>query len=452
VIEEHANYIDGVWRPALAEHVFEISAAGDRGRPFARFPRSSARDVEAAVSAAAAAEPAWRDRALETRFAIVARALALLSREPDPDGRVAHSLGLAVDELARDRIGFSRSIESELGRARQSGHFEPGGIQVVLRHWSELWLGPVQHVLAALLAGRTVVLFSDPHVPFIAESLARALEASAVPRGVLALVHDDRDTCLDAALVDTRIDTLRASAPPARLRHIERRAQGLRARDLGRESDPPAGGARAADRSAPSPRGRFGAGLDHRRGPELDLCLLRSSSYVVTRSADPAAAAAEIIERAFGRARSLSGQRPGSVGRVLCHERQFSRFSAELLEQLALHPDAAAPLCARETAELDHLRRACELGLDEGATLVHSRREAAPPPSRDRRAEAMLWPAVFTNVEEHMRIAWLGRPAPVVCLMRVASDERGALQAQEIDRDPAAEDLSGSEEAAEVLS
>jgi len=220
--------------------------------------------------------------------------------------------------------------------------------------------------------------------------------------------------------------------------------------------------------SARSRRARFGAGIDVRRGPELDLRILRNASFLVWQASDPAVCAREVVKRAFGRAQSLYGQRPGSIGRVLCHERQLSRFTAELLAEIERDPEAARPLAAREIATLDHLRRAQELGLDEGATLLCSRessaqnasarrglhaREPAPDvapvsrragaaPSREPRPEAMLWPAVFTNVEEHMRIAWLGRPAPFLCLMRVASDESGAALARTLDGDPVAEDLS----------
>jgi len=173
----------------------------------------------------------------------------------------------------------------------------------------------------------------------------------------------------------------------------------------------------------------------------------------VKLDADAPAAAREVVARAFGRSATLSGQLPGSIGRVVCHERVFSRFSAELLALLDRDADVARPLVALEPATIEHARRGRELGLDEGATLVFSptKTRASDDPagpdagiglSRARMAEAILWPTVFTNVEEHMRVAWLGRPAPVLCLMRVASDERGAATARELDQDPLAEDLS----------
>jgi hypothetical protein len=286
---------------------------------------------------------------------------------------------------------------------------------------------------------------------------------------------------LRAILDDPRAAPISASGPEARVRAIGRLAK------LARAAHEPRGGTSRApsidDRSRDSNAHEaetestpiraaraavhFGAGLDAARAPRLELEVLRNRTRVVTRDEDVEAAAEDVVQRAFGRARSLSGRRPGSIARVACHERAFSRFSAALLERLDRDPDVASPLSARERSELDHLRRARELGIDEGATLVFSRERVArhedrdaeardaratsarsmpPALSRDRRAEAILWPAVFTNVEEHMRLAWLGRPAPVLCLMRVASDERGAALAEEIDGDPRAEDLSATGE------
>lgn len=539
MIEEHANYIDGEWRVPRDEHFFELFAAGDRGAPLGRFPRSSAHDVEAAVASCASAEVEWQSVSLDTRRTVVARAFDSLRDEPDARGEVAASLGLLASEIALHRSLLARAGERDLLRSRFAA---PAGVYAVHVHWSELWTGIAHEVFGALLEGRAVLLVSDPHLPFLAESVARALDAARLPRGVLALVHDDRDRALELVLGDARIDTLRASGPGGRMREIERRAHRHRARTRSEselasdareressateiatsdgklessvsEREPHASerepDAREHERnasrleararelasavndlesphdasspharndrstepaldSARSRRARFGAGIDVRRGPELDLCVLRNASILVGQASDPAACAREVVERAFGRAQSLFGQRPGSIGRVLCHERQFSRFTAELLAEIERDHDATRPLAAREIATLDHLRRAQELGLDEGATLLCSRessvqsaaaqrrshaRDPAPDvapvsrapgsaPSREPRPEAMLWPAVFTNVEEHMRIAWLGRPAPFLCLMRVASDESGAALARTLDGDPVAEDLS----------
>jgi acyl-CoA reductase-like NAD-dependent aldehyde dehydrogenase len=531
VIEEHSNSIGGEWRPSRSEHVFEVLPAGGRGVAIARFPRSSARDFEEAISASSAAESSWQRVSPEKRRDLVERAFDALRADPDPENLVARSLGLDHEEMSAHRSmlegirglaglsGIARASDRELWRARYAA---PSGVHVVQVHWSELWIGAALEVFGALLEGRAVLWISDPDVPFLAERVVRALESCGLPRGAIALVHDDRDTGLDLLLGDARVDRLRVVGPRARLREIERRAHQRTARDRQAASNSAieagtrAGGeslarSRAVElherRASASPTAstageshasiasarkvaRFGAGLDVRHGPELDLTALCNASYLVARDADPALAAREVVERAFGRVWALSGQRPGSIGRVLCHERSFSRFSAELLLEIERHPDASRPLAAREAATLDHLRRAHELGLDEGATLVYSRAEAparsgaartdassrssatesssastrassqaasaasapsrgsAPDLSREPRAEAMLWPAVFTNVEEHMRIAWLGRPAPILCLMRVASDESGGALARAIERDPVAEDLSDRAESA----
>jgi acyl-CoA reductase-like NAD-dependent aldehyde dehydrogenase len=445
-MREHANWIGGEWVPARSAHTFGVDAPGAPGAPAsngatsARFPRSAPPDVEAALVACEQAGSHWCEHAVDDRRAILAEAAAALSRDPDPDDLAAQTIGLSRAELARHTVELARTLEADLARERdRSRGRATRSLRVSAPHWSELWLEPAREVFTALLSGSSIVLLSDRHLPFLAEAIARALEAASLPRGVLALLHDDGDACLGALLAHEAVDVVSLAAPRARVREVERRAQRLRTR-----SQPASPRSRSTvERTA---HARFGSGIDDRAGPSLEIRCLRNATYTVNALTDPAAAAREVVALAFGRATALSGQLPGSIGRVACHERVFSRFSAELLALLDRDAEVAQPLCAREPATLEHARRAHELGLDEGATLVFSRHggdvATGVGASRERRAEDILWPIVFTNVEEHMRLAWLGRPAPVLCLMRVANDERGAVLARELDEDPLAEDLS----------
>jgi acyl-CoA reductase-like NAD-dependent aldehyde dehydrogenase len=440
----HGNWIGGEWIPARFAHTFEPDAGSESGAR-ARFPRSSAADVDAALAACARARAQWSARSVDERRAVLVEAARQLARDPDPGGLLAAALGASRDELAQHARDLARQLEHDLARERDRsrGRTAPS-MRVCAPHWSELWLAPAREILGALLSGSSIVLLSDRHAPFLAEAIARSLDAASLAPGVLALLHDDGDACLNALLAHEEVDVVSVAAPRARIREIERRAQRLRARS--RPDPAPARGPSAAERAA---RLRFGSGVDDRPGPVLDARCLRNATYMVNADADPDAAAREVVARAFGRSQALSGQLPGSIGRVACHERSFSRFSAALLERLDRDADVARPLCALDPATLEHARRARELGLDEGATLVFSRPKTrasddagGEQASRERRPEAILWPTVFTNVEEHMRLAWLGRPAPVLCLMRVPSDERGAAMARDLDGDPLAEDLS----------
>jgi hypothetical protein len=79
----------------------------------------------------------------------------------------------------------------------------------------------------------------------------------------------------------------------------------------------------------------------------------------------------EVVERAFGRARTLSGQLPGRVEAVRCAARAFSAFTEALLAELAVDPDAASPVPLIDRRALAALQEVSGRGLDEGATLIH---------------------------------------------------------------------------------
>jgi acyl-CoA reductase-like NAD-dependent aldehyde dehydrogenase len=321
----------------------------------------------------------------------------------DPD-----SANLDLDELHRT------DVERCVARDLIAPASENRGLACVRVHWSELLAGVWNEVAPLLVAGRTVLLLSDPHAPELAARVALAFADAGLPPDALALVHDDSGACLEAAARDERISSFHVSGPASVVRPLERRLAARR-------------------------KPEFGAGLDdtHR------LHVLRNRAHVVTRDEDITSAATAVIHGAFGRGSALSGQAPHSIGRVLCHERVFSHFTAELLAQLAASRDAREPLALLERELVDDARRMYELGLDEGATPIFTAAESMGADAR------FHFPVVFTNVEEHMRLARVSRPAPVLRLMRCASDERAHAFAAELDsahRGNAleTEDLSGA--------
>ena len=118
---------------------------------------------------------------------------------------------------------------------------------------------------------------------------------------------------------------------------------------------------------------------------------------------------------------------------MVCHQRLFSRFSEELLQCLEAAQDAQRPVPAIDGDLPGHVRGAWALGLDEGASPILGgeplSRPAAPVDaargggSQGSRPPWALSPTVFTNVDPGLRLAGLGRPAPVLSLIRGASDE-----------------------------
>ncbi len=254
------------------------------------------------------------------------------------------------------------------------------GLVLCAPHASELALEPLARVRAHLERGERVRLV----VPEALTALGEVWKAALAGLSGWECVQDDGLGVLRAALADPAVRAFEASGPPARVAAL-------------------AG---------------IGAG---------SFRTLRNTSLVVARADDAEELARIAARRAFGRVEALSGQRAGALGRIVCHERSFSRFSTALLAELERMPDFAAPVPLLERATRTHLSAARTLGLDEGATLLVHQRETGA--------------CVFTNVDERLQLATLARCAGLLVLLRAASDEQGAALAARLDSDARAEDL-----------
>lgn len=427
-----ANLIGGEWCASDHKHEFELEldarafdgqdsrtadapSASHAPRERLRVARASGADAERALAH-------LRSGAARVELEALERAARVLASRPDPSERLARRLHMSRSEVDALHARLAERIDAALHRhaprAEESAgaHGEP--IALVRLDATELASGLAAEVFGLLARGWRVAVLSDPHAPMIAASVVEALLEGGVDRRAVALLHDDGDTLVRSAL-DALAGTahaVRASAPTARARALERLL------------------ADAASRASRAPFDR-------------EVRALANHSRCVRADADVEAEARAIAHAAFGRVPALGGQAPGVPGRVLCHERVFSRFSAALLAELARGEDLQRPLRALDPALREHVAHAFELGLDEGATAIFTPAELGARAARENE----LAPLVFTNVEEHMRIAWLGRPAPILCLVRVASDARALELAAELDRDPLAEDLSHSGGAPELL-
>ncbi|MFN0242847.1 MAG: aldehyde dehydrogenase family protein [Planctomycetota bacterium] len=355
--------------------------AGDaRGNTW---PRSGEADALLALKAAARAAPGWWAH----RAHVLERAVEALVSDPDPGASVATTLGLEPAELAASQA----DLADVLRLALRAGADARGELAIVAPHWSGLVRDSAQSVLRALASGACVIAVSDPALPMAMQAVAGALAHADLPAGAFALVHDDGETTLAALLEHATGGVFVGSGTQDRVRRMRVLAE----RNVALRTE------------------------------LVEHC---NRTAVVRQEDDVRSAAHRIAHAAFGRAGALSGQAPGQVGRVACHERAFSSFTAELLAHFDADTTPAIPM--RAAATLLHGARARDLGLDEGATLLRSG------------AAGGVLPIVFTNVEEYMRLAALSRPAPILCLMRATSDAAAEELRERLDHSPAAEDLA----------
>lgn len=370
--EPQANFLAGEWRPARSGASF----SGSTGATKELWPQSDGADVDEAWRGARAASCAWRELGMGRRQEL----LLLLARELERDAELVRVLGarfgLDADELASHFSGLERGLRPLLERSAPA---HDGGIVWCAPDWRELLRAPLLDLARELLAARVVVLVSDARMPELAQALARAASRAGLPPGVLALLHGATRELLQLGLAgaDGRAScTLVASGSVARMIEMRRLEQRPSASSAGVESR-----LRAL---------RCGV---HEVDPELAL----------------EDSAAEVLERAFGRGTTLTGQLPGALGRVFCPAHLFSRFSELCLERLEASP-VPAPVPQIDQQAAARVRAAWELGLDEGATCI----AGGDGDSSTR----VLPPTVFTNVESYMASARRQDPLPVLCLLR----------------------------------
>ena len=100
---QYKNYIDGEWRDGA--ETFEARSPIDRDLLFGTFATATTADVEAAVAAARAAQPAWAAVPWRERIAIVRRAAEYIS-----DHLMAYSADMAI-EVGKNRIEALGEVE-----------------------------------------------------------------------------------------------------------------------------------------------------------------------------------------------------------------------------------------------------------------------------------------------------------------------------------------------------
>jgi malonate-semialdehyde dehydrogenase (acetylating) / methylmalonate-semialdehyde dehydrogenase len=224
-------FVGGEWfQPALAgTPVFNPST----GETIAECPAGGADEVNAAVDAAAAAFPGWRDTPPIERARLFFRYRQLVEQNFDRlCASISREHGKTLSEARGsiyrgiENIEYACGIPSLLmgdnldniarGVDCETLH-QPLGVCVGITPFNfpamvPLWMFPV-----ALACGNTFVLKPSEKVPLTAVLLVELLEQAGLPKGVLNLVHGGR-ACVDALLTHPKVKAISfvGSTPIAR--------------------------------------------------------------------------------------------------------------------------------------------------------------------------------------------------------------------------------------------
>jgi malonate-semialdehyde dehydrogenase (acetylating)/methylmalonate-semialdehyde dehydrogenase len=396
-------WIDGRRVPGSSGRTGEVFDPA-RGEVVRRVPFAGAEEVGAAVAAAKAAFPAWRDTPPLRRARVLERFRALLEANRDALARTiteehgktlsdaAGSLqrGIEVVEFA---TGIPHLLKGHVGEDVGKGvdcHtlLQPLGVCVGITPFNfpvmvPLWMFPM-----AIACGNTFILKPSEKVPSASLRMAELLHEAGLPPGVLNVVPGDR-VAVDALLEhpDVAAVSFVGSTPVARHVYEVAARHGKRVQALG--------GAK--------------------------------NHAVVLPDADLDFAADALIGAAYGSA----GERCMAISAVVAVGPAGDALVARLrqrAEQLPVGPGTKGGVEMGPVitgAHRDRVRGYVDAGVKEGATLVVDGRRAEVP---EGKGGFFVGPSLFDHVRPEMSIYRDEIFGPVLVVLRAGSlDEAIAL-------------------------
>jgi betaine-aldehyde dehydrogenase len=208
------NYIDGEFRDATDGRTTAV-VNPVTGEVYATAPLSGAADVDAAMAAAAAAFPAWRDTIpaerqktlLKIADAVEAHAGELVAAESENTGKpvgltTSEEIPPMVDQI-RFFAGAARMLEGRSAGEYMEGFTsivrrEPVGVCAQVAPWNYPMMMAVWKFAPAIAAGNTVVLKPSDTTPastvLLAEIIGAVLGELGLPKGIFNVICGDRDT------------------------------------------------------------------------------------------------------------------------------------------------------------------------------------------------------------------------------------------------------------------
>jgi betaine-aldehyde dehydrogenase len=397
---ELVESVDGGWLES-------INPANEQ--PLGRVPMGSAADMQRAVAAAEAAQPAWAALPIAQRAALLNRLADAVSAEAEGIARLeamdtGNTLGPMLQDVrsAADRIRYAAGLASEI--KGQTIPASPGSIHMTLR----VPYGVIGRIVAfnhpfgfaasrigpALIAGNALVLKPSEQSPLSAARLAEIC-ARVLPRGVVNIVTGGRAT--GEALV----------------RHPKVKRLGL----IGS-----AAAGMAIQKAAAE------TAVKH-----VTLELGGKNPLVAFADADVDRVAQAAVD---GMNFSWQGQSCGSTSRILLHEDIHDAVVERILDRVRairlgdpLDPATTmGPINSR--AQYDKVLSYIALGREEGATLVAGGGRPKGPGF-----ERGFWiePTVFTGVDMSMRVAREEIFGPVMAILRFRSEQQAIAMANDVE-------------------
>jgi alpha-ketoglutaric semialdehyde dehydrogenase len=203
------NYIDGRWVPSTSGEAFENRNPADASDLIGVCQKSTRRDVDAALDAAARAYETWRLVPAPRRAEILFKAAQLIVERKELFARdMTREMGKVLNETRGDvqeaidmtfyiagegRRMFGQTVPSELRNKFAMSVRQPLGVCSIITPWNFPMAIPSWKIIPALVCGNTVVFKPASQTPLSALNFVKVLEDAGIPRGVVNMVTGDGD-------------------------------------------------------------------------------------------------------------------------------------------------------------------------------------------------------------------------------------------------------------------
>jgi 5-carboxymethyl-2-hydroxymuconic-semialdehyde dehydrogenase len=395
---EGKTYFDTV-SPATQEVLAEVAAGGEA-------------EVNAAVAAAKAAFPAWAARPATERARLMRALGDLIARHvPEIAQTESKDTGQTISQTGKQLVPRSADNFHYFAEmcTRVDGHtyptpthlnytlFHPVGVCALISPWNVPFMTSTWKVAPALAFGNTAVLKMSELSPLTAARLGELALEAGIPAGVLNVVHG-----------------YGADAGEPLVRHPDVRAISF------------TGSTATGNRIVQS------AGLK-----KFSMELGGKSPFVVFADADLDRALDAAIFMIF----SNNGERCTAGSRILVQQSVYADFAQKFAER-AKRISVGDPLDEQtligpmiSPGHLAKVRSYIELGPKEGATLLCGgldRPSYAPELAPHLQRGNFVWPTVFADVDNRMKIAQDEIFGPVACLIPFKDEADAIAKANDI--------------------
>jgi lactaldehyde dehydrogenase / glycolaldehyde dehydrogenase len=203
------NFINNEWVAPASHKTIEVKDPSTL-KTIATVPDSDAGDVDRAVAAARAAQPAWERLPAIQRAGHIRNVAAklrehktrLARRISQEQGKILPLAEVEIDFTANymDYMSeWARRIEGEILESDRPGetiylHRRPIGVVAGILPWNFPFFLIARKMAPALVSGNTIVIKSSEETPLNAFDFAELLAECGVPQGVFNLVTGGRDT------------------------------------------------------------------------------------------------------------------------------------------------------------------------------------------------------------------------------------------------------------------